>query len=320
MLLSCLPTEKLSPHPKRAMKKILTFLSVLVACAILSGAQLQADVITNWDFNVNSYFISWVGPENDAKGKVGTQVADGHGNRTGNTSGISFYNDRTIMEWSSYDSKKLRSSSLELNGLTGTIRTDGVSETALTMTHNNATVGTIAPTPKFMDIAVNVLLSGTHADGTEITKNVELVMQLGFMETPNKNVGMLPGHTEDDIFFVVNSPTTTERFTDALGNVYDVSMDAVFQEITGIHLDTAAYYIDERLGDYYEYDSTQPLYGWSTLEGESTANAMDVNIVVRHIPPSSTPEPATWLLMTCAGAVGLPLYRRCRKIRKENDA
>lgn len=294
------------------MKKTTIFAAFLAVFAIATSP-IQADVITNWEFSVNSTFTSWIGPLGDSSGKVVEQSVANHTNPIGNKAGVTINEDATKMSWTSYDNKGLRSSSLELNSWSGTINTDGNEETALTMTHNNQTVGNSAPTPKIMEIAIDVLLTGMHEDGRTIEQEVTMKLLLGFIETPNSGFGMLNGHTEDDIFFVIENPSTTERFTDAEGNVYDVSMDAVFQELAGVYLDTAAYYIDERLSGLYEYDPTSPLYGWSTLENTYASNTMDVNIVVRHDTMPSTPEPGTMLIFAVAGAVGIPACRRLRK-------
>lgn len=286
------------------MKKTTIFAAFLTVFAIVT-APLQADVITNWQFNVNSSFVSWLGQTDFGSEEVEWQQAKGETNPR-----ISFNDDLNWMGWSSQDG---RTSSLSLASNSGTITTDGDMQTALTMTHNNSVIGANSPAPKIMEIAIDVALTGVHANGDIVNQNLALTLMLGFMETPNKGSGMLDGHTQDDIFFIVSNPSTTQRFTDDFGNVYDVSMDAVFKELTGVHLDTAEYYIDERIGGYYNLSSLDTLYGWYTLEGKNLENAMDVNIVVRNETVPSTPEPGTMLIFAVAGAIGIPACRRLRK-------
>lgn len=284
----------------------------------------RADVITDWSFSVNSAFVSWLAP--DSKGNVVWKDAETHQNRVGNkTPGDSLYDSQygidTILEWSSYDSTSnnssgvagIRSSSLELQSHEGAIRTDGQQATAMTMVHNNQTIGNNALKPKIMDITVDVLLTGWHEDGSKVSQELSLTLTLGFIETANNGYGMK--YTEDDIFFVVNTADTTQRFTDNYGNVYDASLDAVFEELTGDHLKAAIYYVNNDFGDYYSYDPSRPLYGWSTLENTYEENQMNVNIVVRHDTMPTTPEPSTMLILGLAGLAGLPAVRRMRRGR-----
>lgn len=304
---------KTSPIPT-----IVLFLVVFA----LAPATVRADVITNWSYSVNSAFVSWLAP--DSKGNIVWKDAETHQNRVGSrTAGDSLYDSQygvdTILEWSSFNSNAnnssgvagIRSSSLELHSQQGTIQTDGSLQTALTMVHNNQTIGNNAPKPKIMDITVDVLLTGRHEDGTQISQDISLNLTLGFIETANSGYGMK--YTEDDIFFVIDMANTTKRFTDAEGNIYDASLDAVFEELTGSHLNAAAYYIDKEFGNYYSYDSGQALYGWSTLENTYEQNQMNVNIVVRHDTMPTTPEPSTMLVFGLAGLAGLPVFRRMRR-------
>ena len=302
---SCQPKSIYNDLMSDDMKKC-CFILVFVFIACCSGI-VRADVITSWDFSVNSTFVSWLGQT-----KYSTTVVDWQDAALHTNPGVTFNDDLTRMGWSSSDG---RTSSLDLASNAGNITTDGDMQTALTMTHNNSVIGTGSPTPKIMEVAIDVSLSGTHETGQTLEQNMTLTMLLGFIETPNKNSGMLNGHTEDDIFFIVGNPSTTQRFTDAFGNVYDVSMDAVFQELTGVHLDTALYYIDSRISDYYGFDMGDTLYGWSTLEGKNLENAMNVNIVVRHETMPGVPEPGTMLIIAVAGLCGVPFCRRLKNRR-----
>lgn len=315
------------------MKKTTIFAAFLAVFAFapvnLQADTVEGDIIKNWDFSVESSFVSWLGPKDSSTGAVTWQDAATHvnldrsGKTPGNTVGDEYGKDSTL-SWSSYDSTANnssgvaghRTSGLELDSNSGTIATDGEKALALTMIHNNQTVGTTAPTPKIMEIVIDVLLTGTHAGGQTVEEKLTMTLLLGFIETPNKGHGMLSGHTEDDIFFVISNPSTTQQFTDAFGNKYDVSMDAVFEQLTGEHLVTGLKYAQDRIGGFYDLGKLDTLYGWSTKENTYEANTMNVNIVVRHDTmenKSTTPEPATMLIFAVAGAVGIPAYRRMKK-------
>lgn len=297
------------------MKKFFFLPAVLIAFSACLASSAQADVITNWSFDVSSAFTSWLGPQGTASGDVKWQNVADHTNRTGKNSGISFNDSYTKMDWSSYDAKGLRSSSLALETYSGDLDTNGSYEAAMKIVHDNKTVGNTTPTPKIMDISVQVVLTGMYEDGSSLSQNINMNLQLGFIETPNKGYGQKAEHTQDDIFFIVANEGATENFTDAFGNDYTVSMQAIFDALGGIDLETADYYINERFEDYYNYDPSKPLYGWSTLEGESTEHNMKINLVVEPA-TSTTPEPATWVMLALAGAAGFPLYRRSRKLRQ----
>lgn len=299
------------------MKNSHIIIAAVFTILFVASQHIRAEIIETWSYDVEATFDSWYGPEGTRTNKSVSfwQNAEEHVNRVKGNDGISFSDDYTIMEWSSADN---RTSGLSLEGLSGKISTDGSSVTAMTMTHSNKTIGTSNPTPKILEIAIDVVLTGIYDDGDTFSIPLKLAFTLGFLETPNIGNGALDGHTEDDIFFIIDNPSSSQTFTDKNGNTYEISIDSTFNEITGVHLATAAHYINERFEGVYTYDPDQLLYGFTTREGKSQENAMDIQLVVRQITTSdsTTPEPGTLIVMSLAGILGVPVYRRMKKNMK----
>lgn len=287
------------------MKKFAVLLGVWVAVSFLSAGSVRAELITDWNYSVTSVFTTWT----DENGK--TYDIDTFTDRASGKSGFTLENDGTNLNWTSVDSKGTRTSGAELTSFSGIVSTDGEFQNALTMTHNNQTIGTVAPTPRYMDIGVVVTLAALTQAGEELSFDVNLTLSLGFIETPNQGFAGYYG-TQDDIFYVrdVSAATTQFIYGDIL---YDITLESSFQELSDVGMDTLRYQLRND-ATFTSWDTGSAIYGWTTKEGQSATNAIELALQVRHetIPPA-TPEPGTMMIFGIASLVGLPLVRKLKR-------
>lgn len=250
------------------MKKIL--LSCSFALMLLCAASMaQAEALT-WYYETNAMFKNMQ-----------------FGNGTSN--GMISYNPAQGPEFKWGDSAT-KHSGVKVDGNSGTIITDGEFQRGITVTHRNNSIsaqyktlvsGTIFTT---VDLKLNA--------SSPVLHSLDISMDFHFLETTNS------GNYQNDIFFMTRGEimSSVSQFQHE-GETYYVYLHGELQELTGDYLRMAQ----------QAYGAEVPLFGWTTLEGQTLQNAYNLSLLVSKTPP--TPIPGTVLLFG-AGMGGLAMLRR----------
>lgn len=286
------------------MKNLMKIASLTVF-AVLFASTAKADAILQWTYTVSPEFASWTDTNKNEWQNGGTLPS--------NIAINSIVGGQEV-RWK--DSQN-RYSSISIVGNSGKINTDGNAEKAMTISHRNATITSGTQKPYDVTLSMDIILESmnyTGENGLPVVLKLEADLPFLFYETVNDTSKAKYG-TDDDLFVVLDpSAVTTGTFT-IDGLVYDVTLEASFKEILNEYDADGkliAAYAD-MARDLLKLDADTPIYGWTTKEGETNANAFDIYLNVRQSTIPTTPEPATMMIFGLAGLAGLPFARRLRK-------
>ena len=325
------------------MRKCLVsfFAAILIAGMVQTT---KADVVQDWNFTIDAMFTSWT----NSADKTGTGINPNAptGNTLGTSTGIEALDssnrtrsktmkdgDTTLtgyekLRWgrngtsdrSTLYKSDTQSSWISLSSASTTqqLVTDGEAKSSIVLNHHNHAVN--APTLSKGTITMQVQI---WAQGVEdaIKQTITTSFDFFFVETTNT------GNYQDDVFVVRNPVQANQTFMFG-GEEYELDFSTSWNAIQGQYLTIAQ--------NAFGFASDVDLYGIITKE--NSMNTLNAFLKINHNAkaedpykdddpfgdddpitnpsgddaPSSTPEPATMLIM-CLGLAGAGYAARRRK-------